>query len=218
MSLLCGQSCLNQSWINPSGGLAYWKFNGVYDDSFNIYNGIPSTNLPPFVTGYFGQAVSFDPSLKEAIYTPYIPLKNSDFTIEAWIQVTGYPNPKDNSIVGLCPLKLNYHCLHFHLRREKLHIGFYYNDVAGVTEIVLNRWVHIACTYDKTIKQQTVYLNGYQDGQGTVTSDLLVSSGNFTIGTNEGAEIPDNYNKVKINIIYSIAIYNPLFRVTSMIY
>ena len=149
--------------------------------------------LPSFVTGYLGQAASFNQSGNQAMYTPFIPLNDNSFTIEAWIKVTGYPNPSDHSLVGLCPSQTTNYCLHFNLRHKKLYFGFYYNDVSGSTQVPLNQWVHVACTYDKTIKQQTVYLNGYQDGQGTVSSNLLVQSGNFTIGTNEGVVIPNNY-------------------------
>jgi hypothetical protein len=192
----CGQSCLNQSWIDTSGGLAWWPFDGSYLDNTGVYNGYPSPNLPTFVTGYIGQAASFNASVTQAMYTPFIPLNNVSFTVQAWIQPTGYPNPSDHSIVGLCPSQTTDYCLHINIRNQKLYFGFYFNDVPGTTIILLDLWVHTAFVFDISTMQQTIYLNGFQDAQGTVSSALLVTSGNFTIGTNEGVVIPYNYYQV----------------------
>ena len=115
------------------------------------------------------------------------------FTVEAWIKPTGYPNPSDFSIVGLCPSQTTNFCLHINIRNTRLYFGFYFNDVAGATVIQLNKWVHTAFVFDVTTLRMTVYLNGFVDGQGTLSSSLLVKSGNFTIGTNEGVVIPNNY-------------------------
>ncbi|CAF5010058.1 unnamed protein product, partial [Rotaria sp. Silwood1] len=65
-TISCGTSCLNQSWIESSDGLAFWPFDGSYVDIVGNYNGIPSLNLPTFVPGYLGQAASFDASLQQA--------------------------------------------------------------------------------------------------------------------------------------------------------
>ena len=193
----CGQSCLNQSWINNSSGLAWWPFDGSYLDNYGVYNGYSSPNLPTFVTGYIGQAASFNVSALEAMFAPFVPLTSISFTVTAWIQPTAYPNPSDHSILGLCPSQTTNYCLHLNIRNQKLYFGFYYNDVPGTTTILLNQWVHTAFVFDISNMQQTIYLNGVQDAQGTVTSALLVTAGNLTIGTNEGVVIPNNYFEVR---------------------
>jgi hypothetical protein len=195
--LYCGQSCLNQSWINTSDGLAWWPFYGSYLDSTGIYNGYPSPNLPTFVTGYIGQAASFNASAKQAMYTSFIPLNNVSFTVEAWIQPTGYPNPTDHSIVGLCPSATANHCLHINIRSKKLHFGFYFNDARGTTTILLNQWIHTAFVFDISIKKQTIYLNGIQDGAAYVSSAFAATSGNFTIGVNERVVTTTNNFQVR---------------------
>ena len=63
--------------------------------------------------------------------------------------------------------------------------------------IALNQWIHTAFVFDSSTRKQTIYLNGFQNGQTTVSSVLLVTSGNFTIGTNEGVVIPNNYYQVR---------------------
>ncbi|CAF0712116.1 unnamed protein product [Adineta steineri] len=183
--LYCGQSCLNETWINSSSDLALWPFDGSYNDTTSGYNGSPSLNQPTFVTGYFNQACSFNTSAKQALYTSFIPLNNISFTIETWIKPTGYPNPTDHGIVGLCPIEAGNRCLHITIRNTKLHFGFYSNDCEGSTTISLNQWIHTAFVFDLKTKIQTIYLNGFQDGQNSGSSALLVTSGNFTIGMNE---------------------------------
>lgn len=186
-----------KSWYDSSGGLAFWPFEGNYADVVSSYHGYSSSKLPSFVTGVFGQAIYLNQSGKQAMYTPYIPLRNVSFTVEAWIKPTGYPNPSDFSIVGLCPSQTTNYCLHINIRNTKLYFGFYFNDVAGATLIQLNKWIHTAFVFEVTTRLMTIYLNGVVDGQSVRTSSLLVNSGNFTIGTNEGVVIPNNYFEVR---------------------
>ncbi|CAF3748069.1 unnamed protein product [Rotaria sordida] len=157
------------------------------------HNGTPSSNQPAFVTGYFGQVCSFNASVKQAIYTSFIPLNNVSFTIEAWIKSTGYPNSTDHSIVGLCPSQTTRRCLYINTRNTKLYFGFFSDDLQGATTISLNQWIHTAFVFDATTKQQTIYLKGVQDGQASASSALLMTSGNFTIGMNEQVNAPNNY-------------------------
>ncbi|CAF3398117.1 unnamed protein product [Rotaria sp. Silwood1] len=192
-TISCGTSCLNQSWIESSDGLAFWPFDGSYVDIVGNYNGIPSLNLPTFVPGYLGQAASFDASLQQAMYTSFIPLNNVSFTIEAWIKPTGYPNPRDHSIVGLCPSKIVDRCLHINIRNKKLYFGFYFDDIQDVTTIPLNEWIHVVFVFDLTTKVQTIYLNGFQDVQSTALHSFEGESGNFTVGINQGVDFPYSY-------------------------
>ena len=173
-----------------------WRFEGSFNDATNTYNGTPSANPPIFVNGYVGQAASFTASAQQAIYTPFIPIHEISFTIEAWINPSGFPNPTDASIVGLCPSQRADYCLHVNIRNGKLYFGFYYNDLAGATTITTGRWIHTAFVFDVGAMTLTIYLNGVMDGKTTVTSALLVSSGIFTIGTNQGVALPQNFFQV----------------------
>jgi hypothetical protein len=198
----CGQSCVNQSWIDSSSGLALWPFDGSYIDIISGYNGIPSAIPPTFFTGYFGQAVSFNASAQQAVYTSFIPLNNVSFTIAAWIKPIGYPNPTDNSIVGLCPTHTANRCLHITIRSKKLYFGFYYNDVRGGTTISLNKWIHVAFVFDARRRTQTIFLNGIQDGHAAVSSVFRATSGNFTIGVNEGVVTTRNNFQVRQKLFH----------------
>ena len=195
--MTCAASCLNQSWIDPSGELALWTFDGSFDDSTDVYNGSVYSNSPTFTVGYLDQAALFNASAEEAIYTSFIPLNNVSFTIEAWIQPTGYPNPSDHCLVGICPSETNDSCLYINIHNTKLYFGFFNNDLQGITTIALNQWIHVAFVFDATTRTQTIYLNGFEDAQRTASQVLLVQSGNFTIGTNELVAIPTNFFEVR---------------------
>ncbi|CAF4149565.1 unnamed protein product, partial [Rotaria magnacalcarata] len=191
--LSCGQSCLNESWISSAHSIARWPFDGSYTDIINGHNGFPSAYPPAFATGYILQAASFNASQQQAMHTSFIPLYNVSFTIDAWIKPTGYPNPENHSIVGLCPSKIVNKCLHINIRNKKLYFGFYNDDLQGGTEILLNEWIHVAFSFDKVTSMQTIYLNGYLDGQHKASTTLEISSGNFTVGTNEGVNFGSDY-------------------------
>jgi hypothetical protein len=195
-ALVCGFSCVNYSSISSSNLLAKWSFDGSFLDQTNAYNGIPCSNAPTFVTGYLGQAASFSASFNQCIYTSYIPLYHASFTVDAWINPTGFPNPLDQSIVGLCPSVTVDACLHVNIRTPHLYFGFYNDDLPGTTNIVANQWIHVAYVFDATLRQQTIYLNGFVNAQRTSSGLLQVASGDFTIGTNQYEAAPLNFFQV----------------------
>ena len=168
--------------------MAFWSFDTSLNDNINNYNPISSLNRPTLSTGYIRQSALFDASVEQSIFTSFIPLTSTSFTVETWIKPTGFPNEKDHSIVGLCSVQDPNYCLHITIRHEKLYFGFYYNDVEGQTTIIADQWIHGAFVYDSTEKTQRIYLNGVLDGEASVSSDLLATTGNFTIGINEVME------------------------------
>lgn len=189
----CADSCLTQSWIDSSNSIGFWPFDTSLNDNVNYYNPISSLNHPSLSTGYIRQAALFDASAQQSIFIPFIPITRTSFTVEAWINPTGYPNSRDHTIVGLCPAEEVNHCLHINIRNEKLYFGFYYNDVGGQTTISTNQWIHTAFVYDSMANIQRIYLNGVLDGEASVTSSLLATTGNFTIGVNEVLDAAASY-------------------------
>lgn len=196
--------------------IGLWPFEDSYDDKAGIYHGYPSLNLPLFTTGFIGQAVLFRAEEQNAIYTSFIPLHEVSFTFEAWIKPMAFTNPTDDSIVGLCPSQIEDYCLHINLRNRRLYFGFYYNDVEGTTTVELDRWTHIGCVFNMPEKTLTVYLNGQVDGVAQVTSPLMVTSGNFTIGTNEGVALPDNF--FEVNFIEANSFIAHIFHRTNTLF
>ncbi|CAF2113863.1 unnamed protein product [Rotaria magnacalcarata] len=192
-SLVCGSSCLNQSWISSAGIVALWSFENSFEDSTNVYNATPSSQTPSFVLGYVGQAASFNATQKQALRTASIPFNNVSFTVDLWMKQNGYPNPSDYSIVGLCSSGITDSCLHMNIRNTKFYMGFYFNDIQSVTSMPLNLWTHAAFVFDVSNRQQSIYVNGVLNQQRTASSALKNAIGNFTVGTNEHVRTPNNY-------------------------
>lgn len=134
------------------------------------------------------------------MYTPFIPLNNVSFTIEAWIQPTAYPNPTDHSLLGICPQTNTDYCLQLIIRSQKLYFGFYSDDLTAGTTLPLNQWMHVAFVFDATTKTRTIYLNGFSDGSRTASTVLLANAGNVTIGTNQMIRTPTNFFQVRLKI------------------
>jgi hypothetical protein len=126
--------------------LAEWSFDGTLADQTSNFNAT-SYNSPSFITnGYVNQALSFNASENQSLYTSYIPLANTSFAIDTWLYPTRYPNIKDHSIVDLCFSRTTSLCLHLTIRNTSssyyLYIGFMNNDCANVQTIALNQWIH----------------------------------------------------------------------------
>ncbi|CAF5026658.1 unnamed protein product [Rotaria socialis] len=57
----------------------------------------------------------------------------------------------------------------------------------------MNYWMHVAFVFDVSNLQQSIYVNGVLDRQRTASSALKNAIANFTIGTNEHVNTPNNY-------------------------
>ena len=152
----------------------------------NTYNAT-SFNNPSFVTnGYVNQALFFNSTLFQSLSTPYIPLINTSFTIEAWLNPTQFSNLNDQSILGLCPSATPYQCLQSFIRRRSsyyyLYFGFFADDCQGNTSLSLNQWIHVAFVFDITTLTQSIYLNGILDNRCLASTPLMTSTGQITIG------------------------------------
>ena len=175
-----------------------WYFDGNYNDAVGSYHGYSTPGLPSFYTGYFGQAIFFNATARQALYAPFIPLNNVSFTVEAWIMPTAYSGQSDYSLIGLCPIQVTNKCLHINIRNLKLYFGFYFNDITGTSTIQLNKWIHVAFVFDVTNYQQSIYLDGILERQAIQSSALRAESGNVTFGTNEGVATPNNFFEVTL--------------------
>lgn len=92
-------------------------------------------------------------------------LSDNSFTIEFWVK----PRPYDAALDQ--PMMAGTHhadnkCIHLVLRDQKAYLGFYGHDITGKTNILANRWTHLAFTYHKERREMAIYVNGVLDGMG----------------------------------------------------
>merc|ERR1719499_1202517 len=91
-----------------------------------------------------GEASSFP---KNIASTSSLGIKNSEFTMMAWVKRTG--NSNEQTIFGTDTRKTN-KGLHLVLRRQKYYMGFYSNDCGASTVNQKNRWEHVAFVYQNS--------------------------------------------------------------------
>ena len=207
---MCGSSCLNQTWISSTGLLAKWGFDGDFIDATNNYNAT-AINSPSFVTnGFVNQALTLTANNSQYLYTPYVPLMNTSFTIEVWLYITGYPNPTDHSVLGLCTYPGNDQCLHLTIRKissiYRLYMSFFGDNCSGINSVPLNRWTHAAFVFDNATLSMSIYLNGILDNQATSALSLQGSPTNVTIGYIPGivATYGNNFFQVEFFFKFSL--------------
>ena len=163
---------------------------------------------PTFVTGYVHEGLSFDPNVNQSVTSSSIALANTDFTIDAWIYPTGYPNLMDHSILGICPVPSNYECLYLTIRMSGSnyipYFGLLGDDCPGNTNILLNHWVHIAFVFENSSHRQSIYIDGVLDATRTASGSFkanpsAVTIGNVLVANNFSGS---NYFQVRFSAFY----------------
>lgn len=100
-----------------------------------------------------------------------------------WLYWTTYGS-LENGLFGACTQSIGSRCMFIQIRPyNKIYFGFFFDDTIGITTLPLNTWFHIACVYDYTLQQRSVYLNGILDGVGTTNKRLMVKSANVSLGS-----------------------------------
>jgi hypothetical protein len=120
------------------------------------------------ITGY-GSSLSLSSALSQWVQmdTPFLNLSGHSWTFEAWIYLSILLNSLDYAIVGQCDSRNNDKCLHLLIRSQNMYLGFYGDDLAGVTSLALSRWYHVAYVFDSS---------------RTASSSYRGNSGNLTVG------------------------------------
>lgn len=164
-------------------------------------------NSPSFVTnGYVNQAISLNRVSSQYLYTSYIPLINTSFTIELWIYPTAYPNPIDHALVGLCISPVSDQCLHLTIRNSsgmyRLHMSFFCDEFSGNTSVPLNQWTHAAFVFDLNSYQASIYQNGILVACALMPLPLQgLTTSNVTIGYIPGIVTIYGTNFFQVNSI-----------------
>ena len=184
----CSSACTNVTTVTPSTLIASWTFDGhTYDASNNGYDG-EIVNGAAFNCGYIDQAIILRNSSRQFVNIPYINLVKRSFTVEAWIYLYTSKPVGDAFIFIQCDTNVLDKCLHYVLRRNKLYLGFYSDDIIGTTNLTTSVWYHVAFVYDFSLNIKSVYLNGLLDGISTASGSsgsigpYLGAVGNTTIG------------------------------------
>ena len=109
----------------------------------------------------------------------FLGLVDCDFTVEAWVRVSGWGDTDYLPIVGTAATE-GQQGLHLAIKEQKPYMGFYQNDTSGSTVLATDTWYHLAWRFAAASGEQTLFVNGVQDGTSTGngafqgTEDLFV--------------------------------------------
>jgi len=88
---------------------------------------------------------------------------SGDFTVEAWVWIDSDALDRDLPVLGMRKRVTN-QSLHLTIRKNgRPHLGFFNNDLTSETQLLPNRWHHIAWRYSVKDQEQTIFVNGELD-------------------------------------------------------
>lgn len=159
-----------------------------FDGNANDISGYATGNLfgnpiPTYIAScYVGSfALNLLPSAAQYVQIPYVNLAQS-FTIEVWL----FPQTSlagDYGIFGQCDA--NSKCFSLSLRNGRIALSFdamntTNNTLTSSSLITLADWTHITVTYNATLAQQQIYINGRIDASSI---DLRAPYAGTTFGS-----------------------------------
>jgi hypothetical protein len=172
--------------------VAWWRAENDAKDAIGSDDGTAKSGAS-FGPGIDGQAFTFDGA------SQYVEISNASnlqlqhaITIEGWVLASGAPNAyagiagtwDDNTGANRSYL--------FWLLNGQLELvlstdGSSVIRATDPTPITVDRWTHVAGTYDgSTIR---VYVDGAEVGHTSMTGDLAVNQRPFTIGRTDGGSV-----------------------------
>ena len=171
----------------PAGMVSWWPGDGNANDIVGGNHG-ELMGGATFAPGMVGQAFSFDTSLNSGVtVSSSANLNITDaITIDAWVKPSSFPNAyptvvrQDRTAGGF----VSYALAVTHQGQAHCNI----NSSRAVEQLVggtvpLNKWTHLACTYDRvTIR---TYVNGKEVATGSLSESIISSSLPLSIGGKE---------------------------------
>ena len=192
-------------YLDAGNTFSYTGTGSTWYDLTSLNNDISLTNTTynPTYSNLTNFKGSFEfngtSSFGSLISGTAIPLMNSHYTIESWIQVNSYETLQNGGIIGWGNYGTDYEVNA--LRQSGLGFSnYWWNSDLGVIPATasVDYWYHIAATYDGT--NRTIYLNGESLGTDAPgVSHSVATFSNLKIGVT--AEYLDEYFNGRISTI-----------------
>ncbi|CAM4922244.1 unnamed protein product, partial [Rotaria socialis] len=172
--------CVTNVWTGPycqTPMRILWAFDNNLDDLYNNFPGVGSngpTYSSPGITGY-GTCLYLTAASSQSVTVltpPFLNMALTSFSLLAWVKATSLHNTatgpySDNAIFGQCQQTVQDECLHIIVRNQYIYLGFFADDISGVTLLSANTWYHMGYVYDYSTTTQYVYVNGVLDVSGS---------------------------------------------------
>jgi hypothetical protein len=169
----------------PSGLVSWWRAENDATDSIGTNNGT-LTNGATFAVGKVGQAFSLD-GVNDTVTVPdALSLRPASLSLEAWVLFNAADGVR---IIMNKPIGTGFlDSYGLWLENGTLKAGI--SDAAGFGPVLsypfsplLNRWYHVAFTFDDTTKQQVLYLDGLTVASGSGTKSPAYDTHPLLIGS-----------------------------------
>ena len=112
----------------------------------------------------------------------------------------------DHVIFGVCPSASLRQCLHLTIRQTSgvynLYLGFYGDDLQGITPLQLNTWFHAAFVFDFSTRTQSIYLNGILESSRIAVGTLTLGNGTTVVGYISAIEGYSNNNYFLVSNVF----------------
>jgi hypothetical protein len=146
------KSCMTSNL--PVALRVQWTFDNHLNDTYLNYQGI-GVNMPtyrsPGINGYGSCLNLVRASLQSVIFPspPFLDMSYKSFTLTAWVTANSFfvsstGSCSDNAIFGQHEASLVDKSLHIAVRKRRLYLGFYNNDLGGNQNLDVNIWYHVS--------------------------------------------------------------------------
>ncbi|MCX7771093.1 MAG: CSLREA domain-containing protein, partial [Proteobacteria bacterium] len=184
----------------PSGMVSWWKAENNALDVAGSSNGI-LMNGATFAQGLVGQAFSFDGEDDYVVVGNSSSLKPSQFTIDAWVKINGFPS-QFNTVIshGSMTGSENSYFLGFStsgiLQFFTFHNEIGHDQLNAPNPVSTNEWHHIAGTFDGTTKK--IYIDGVLVASKIISRPIVYDNSPVLIGQDLDNGMPSG------NIFYGL--------------
>jgi hypothetical protein len=165
-----------EAWyrLNETSGTTMWDSMGRHDGVYANYSGAPVTlGAPGALLGTSDTAVAFAGSGNYSVgFVPYSPSLNNDtFSIECWAKTTDTVDTmtaissREGGLTGPHGDWLwTYPAGSWSGGIGNNQANYYIPSGTAADAVVAGQWKHVVMTYDPTLYQMKVYINGQWDG------------------------------------------------------
>ncbi|HEU5123921.1 MAG TPA: Ig-like domain-containing protein [Verrucomicrobiae bacterium] len=171
---------------------AFWSASGTAQDAISGAFGILGGGVD-YAGGKVASAFNFDGAddyvwmLARTNYN--VGSSTSGFTVEFWINPNSFQN---GSVLGWANgVRVERYALGYTGDTLRFYVAGtgngQYSEAPRVWNYTSWSWMHVALTYDRTLGQAKIYINGVLKGAATVGTNLLSTAGDFYLGQVPGS-------------------------------